>query len=174
MMMSLKSPSPSQPWQTAYLKKVLLPDALKMAISSIRSDGRTVVTINGSFDLLHAGHLHILFEASQEADCLIVALNSDASIQTNKGPSRPLIPLINRLQMVAALEFVDYVTSFEESDPRELLSVIRPNVHVNGEEYGSHCVEAGVVEQHGGRIHLVSRIQGFSTSQLIEEIKQCG
>jgi len=73
--------------------------------------------------------------------------------------------------MVAALQFVDYVTHFEETDPRLLLEKIKPDVHVNGSEYGEDCVEAQIVKKHGGRIHIVSLIPGLSTTQIIEKIK---
>ncbi len=75
--------------------------------------------------------------------------------------------------MVAALEFVDYVTWFEETDPSALLEKIKPDVHVNGAEYGADCIEAKVVEKHGGRLHLVDRIPSLATSTIIEKIKQC-
>lgn len=119
---------------------------------------------------MHAGHLHIIFEASQVADLLIVALNSDRSIQQYKSPLRPIVSLEYRLQMMAALEFVDYVTWFEETDPRQLLSVIKPDVHVNGAEYGENCIEAETVKAHGGKLHIVPLIPGLSTSQILKKI----
>lgn len=131
------------------------------------------MTINGSFDLLHAGHLAILFEASQQADVFIVALNTDASIKKYKSEDRPIVPLEGRIQMLTALEFVDYVTWFDETDPRDILAKIRPNVHVNGAEYGEHCIEAETVKSYGGRIHLVELVDGLSTTKLIEKIIAC-
>lgn len=123
--------------------------------------------------MLHAGHLYIIHQASLQADCLIVALNSDASIKRYKGLKRPIISLEYRLSMMAALEFVDYVTWFEEDDPRKILSLIRPQVHVNGAEYGESCIEADTVRQNGGRLHLVERIPSLATSEIIKAI-QCG
>jgi len=137
---------------------------------AMRHEGRTIATINGSFDLLHAGHLEILFEASLEADLLLVLLNSDASIKQYKGEDRPIIPLKYRQQMVAALEFVNFVSSFEEADPCAVLKKIRPNVHINGSEYGEDCIEAQVVKEGGGRLHLFGRIAGLSTSAILEKI----
>jgi bifunctional ADP-heptose synthase (sugar kinase/adenylyltransferase) len=87
---------------------------------------------------------------------------------------RPIIPLNYRLEMIAALEFVDYVTWFNETDPRALLDKIKPNVHVNGAEYGASCIEADIVQINGGRLHLVERIPSLATSTIIEKIKQCG
>ncbi len=124
--------------------------------------------------MLHAGHLYIIHQASLQADRLLVALNSDHSIRQYKSPDRPIVPLQYRLEMMAALEFVDFVTYFDETDPRVLLGKIKPDVHVNGAEYGVQCIEADVVRLQGGRLHLVDRIPSLSTSSIVEKIKQCG
>lgn len=153
-----------------FSQKWIDPAKLEEAAENLKKGGKTLATLNGSFDLLHAGHLHMIYEASLQADLLIVALNSDSSIKKYKSPLRPLVPLKDRLLMMAALEFVDYVTSFEETDPRQLLSKIKPHVHVNGAEYGESCIEAEVVKSHGGRLHLVQLIPGLSTSTLIKKI----
>jgi D-glycero-beta-D-manno-heptose 1-phosphate adenylyltransferase len=152
-------------------KKLIEPSDLEAKASSLRARGLTIASLNGSFDLLHAGHLYIIHEASKQADRLIVALNSDASIQKYKSPSRPIIPLSYRLEMMAALEFVDFVTWFEEPDPRAILNRLKPDVHVNGAEYGANCIEAETVLANGGRLHLVERIPTLSTSNIIERIK---
>lgn len=157
-------------WSTAYKRKLIPPEKLAEEVAEERALGNSIVTLNGSFDLLHAGHLQIIFEASQQGDKLIVALNSDRSIQQYKSPSRPIIPLEYRLQMMAALEWVDFVTWFEETDPRQLLSVIKPDVHVNGAEYGHNCLEAETVRSFGGRIHIVPLVPGLSTSQVLKKI----
>jgi rfaE bifunctional protein nucleotidyltransferase chain/domain len=98
-------------------------------------------------------------------------LNSDQSIKKYKSADRPIVPLEYRLELMSALEFVDYVTWFDETDPRELLGKIKPDVHVNGAEYGENCIEAQTVKEHGGKIHLVERIPNLATSALIEKIK---
>lgn len=159
-------------WSKAYHKKAIDPSCLKEKIQELRSKGEKITTLNGSFDLLHAGHLQIIFEASQAGGILIAALNSDSSIRQYKSPKRPIIPLEYRLQMMAALEFVDYVTWFEETDPRQLLAVIKPDIHVNGAEYGENCIEAEVVRSNGGKIHIVQLVPGLSTSMVIQKIKQ--
>lgn len=142
---------------------------------SLKKKGETIATLNGSFDLLHAGHLHMIYEASRQADLLIVLLNTDESIQKYKSPKRPIVPLSYRLQMMAALGFVAYVSCFNETDPRTVLEIICPDVHVNGSEYGANCIEADVVKSHGGRIHIVPLIAGLSTSNLIKKIlTTCG
>lgn len=160
-------------WQKAYKKKLLDPSSIEESVKELRQKGLTIVTLNGSFDLLHAGHLQIIYEASLQGDCLIVALNSDCSIKSYKGEDRPIIPLEYRLQMMAALEFVTFVTYFNESDPCALLKKISPDVHVNGSEYGNDCIEAAVVKQCGGRLYLVDRIGGLSTSKVIENAARC-
>ncbi|NGX62070.1 MAG: Bifunctional protein HldE [Chlamydiae bacterium] len=152
-------------------EKILSPDSLAFRLEKERNSGKTLATLNGSFDLLHAGHLYILFEASKQADLLLVAVNSDASVQAYKDPRRPIIPLQSRMEMLAALDFVDFVTWFDETDPRALLTKVAPDVHVNGQEYGEKCIEAATVREKGGRIHLVGRIPGLATSEIIQKIQ---
>ncbi len=166
MLPSLKSSS----LQEMVERKYISPDQLLLKVEKIRSQGFSIATLNGSFDLLHAGHLEIIYQASLQADVLIVGLNTDESIQAYKSPLRPIVSLEYRKQMMAALEYVDYVTWFSETDPREMLKKIRPDVHVNGSEYGAHCIEADVVKESGGRIHIVSLVPGLSTSQIIKKI----
>ena len=155
------------------IKKLIEPQHLEEKCAALRAQHLTIATLNGSFDLLHAGHLYIIYQASLQADRLILAINTDRSIQEYKNPQRPIIPLQYRLEMVAALEFVDYVTWFDETDPRLILQKIKPDVHVNGAEYGECCIEAEVVKTLGARLHLVDRIPSLATSSLIEKIKQC-
>lgn len=166
-----KSKTAPSAWMARFHEKQVHPDELSRLVKSLKSSGKTISTLNGSFDLLHAGHLHIIFEAAQQADVLIVALNSDASIQQYKSKDRPIITLAHRLQMMAAIECVDYVTWFEETDPRAILSVIQPNVHVNGSEYGYNCIEADTVKDHGGHIHIVPLVPNLSTSEIIKKIR---
>lgn len=158
-------------WLDEHQNKVIPRDEIAARSTQLKCEGYSIATINGSFDLLHAGHLQIIFEASQMADVLIVALNSDESIRKYKSVDRPIIPLNYRIQMMTALEFVDYVTWFEETDPCALLKEIQPKVHVNGAEYGHQCIEADIVRLGGGHIHSVELIPGLSTSQIINKIQ---
>jgi len=158
----------NSPWLD---RKLVRPEHLENWSQSMKEGNLKIATLNGSFDLLHAGHLHMIHLASLQADILIVALNSDSSIKAYKSPLRPIITLQNRLSMMAALEFVDFVTWFDETDPRDLLKKIAPHVHVNGAEYGSQCIEAEVVKEGGGQVHIVELIPGLSTSLIIEKIK---
>jgi D-beta-D-heptose 7-phosphate kinase / D-beta-D-heptose 1-phosphate adenosyltransferase len=145
--------------------------ALAPHADTLRAKGKKIVTLNGSFDVLHAGHLYILNEARRQGDVLIVGLNSDASVQSYKGPNRPLVPEAARAEMLLALRMVDYVHIFNESDPIAFLTEVKPDVHVNGSEYGEECIEAPTVRRSGGKIHIVNRIPGLSTSGLIEGLQ---
>ena len=154
-------------------EKLILPEELGKWAANLRLQNKTIATLNGSFDLLHAGHLFIIHEASKQADVLIVALNSDSSIQKYKGEKRPIIGLQDRLEMMAAIQFVDYVTYFDEVDPRELLKKIKPDVHVNGAEYGANCIEAEILKSLGAKLHLCPRMDGLATSAIIQKIQAC-
>jgi D-beta-D-heptose 7-phosphate kinase/D-beta-D-heptose 1-phosphate adenosyltransferase len=145
--------------------------ALAQLATTLRAKGKRIVTINGSFDILHNGHLHILNEARQQGDVLIVGLNSDASVKSYKGPTRPIVSERPRAEMLLALRMVDYVHIFDESDPVAFLKEINPDVHVNGSEYGENCIEGETVRRGGGEIHLVNRIPGLSTSHLVDVLQ---
>lgn len=164
--------SPPALWSSDYKKKVIPPAELAGWAEGIKAQKRKITTLNGSFDLLHAGHLQIIYEASQVGDVLIVALNTDHSIRQYKSPTRPIIPLEYRLQMMAALGFVDYVTWFDETTPCHILSLIKPDIHVNGIEYGHNCIEAETIHRHGGKMHIVQLIPGLSTSSIITKIRE--
>ena len=163
----------SDGWDRAHRDKLIEPAALEAQVAALRAQDKSIATLNGSFDLLHAGHLHILYEASKQADVLIVALNSDASIQAYKSPLRPIITLPYRLQLMAAIGFVDYVTWFEETDPCALLRRIQPDVHVNGTEYGADCIEATTLRELGTTLHLVPLIPGLSTTAVLSKVRTC-
>jgi len=154
----------------SFLKKWIDPLTIEEKVTELKREGKSIATLNGSFDLLHVGHLYILGEAAKQADILIVALNSDHSVREYKGCSRPIITLQDRLKMMAALECVDYVTAFDEKDPIEILHKIKPDIHVNGVEYRENCIEAECVKKNGGRLHFVGRAPGLSTSSLIKKI----
>jgi D-beta-D-heptose 7-phosphate kinase/D-beta-D-heptose 1-phosphate adenosyltransferase len=145
--------------------------SLRALAATLRAKGKRLVTVNGSFDVLHAGHLYILNEARSQGDVLIVGLNNDASVRSYKGPTRPIIPERRRAEMLLALRVVDYVHIFDEPDPTAFLSELNPDVHVNGAEYGEHCIERDVVVLNGGRLHLVDRIPSLSTSAVVKQLE---
>jgi rfaE bifunctional protein nucleotidyltransferase chain/domain len=113
----------------------------------------------------------VLNEARQLGDVLIVGLNSDESVKSYKGPSRPVVPERGRAEMLLALRMVDYVHIFEESNPIAFLKEVNPDVHVNSSEYGEDCIESATVRRGGGIVHIVGRIPGLSTSGLIDDLQ---
>lgn len=158
-------------WPSFCRNKIVDPSQIGTVVSFLKAKDLTIATLNGSFDLLHAGHLHMIHEAKKQADILFMALNSDSSIKAYKSPKRPIVPLEYRLQMISGLEDVDYVTWFEEINPLQVLSRIKPHVHVNGSEYGENCIEADVVKEGGGKIHIVNLVEGLSTTNIVNKIK---
>jgi len=135
----------------------------------VRSQGGTVVATGGCFDLLHAGHVRALEAARALGDCLIVCLNSDASVRRVKGPDRPLVPQDERAGVLAALRCVDAVTVFDEDDPRAVLRELRPHVWAKGGDYAiAELPEAATLTEWGGRAVVVPYVAGRSTTGLIE------
>jgi D-beta-D-heptose 7-phosphate kinase / D-beta-D-heptose 1-phosphate adenosyltransferase len=145
--------------------------ALSQLAATLRAKGKRIVTTNGSFDLLHNGHLYLLNEARQRGDVLIVGLNSDTSVRSYKGPNRPIVTERRRAEMLLALRMVDYVHIFDEPNPIAFLKELNPDVHVNSAEYGEECIESATVKRGGGTVHLVNRIPGISTSRLIDDAR---
>ncbi|MDZ4296386.1 MAG: HAD-IIIA family hydrolase [Patescibacteria group bacterium] len=140
-------------------------------VKALRRQGKRIVTFNGSFDVLHVGHVRALAEARRQGDVLMVLLNSDSSVRSYKGPQRPLVPEGERAELLAALEAVDYVVLFDEINPRKLLAKITPHIHCNGADWGKDCIERNVVEEGGGsRIHVLRWSKARSTSALVERI----
>lgn len=168
----MKLKDPRHAWLLKVDQKVIPPPSLETTVQNIREKKQSIVTINGSFDLLHPGHLYMLYEASKQADYLIVGLNTDLSIQNYKSKKRPLIPLKYRIEHLCALECVSYVTWFDETDSLEFIKKVKPDVHANGEEYGTSCIEAPLLKKIHTRLHLIPRAPGtyFATSSLIEKI----
>lgn len=137
-----------------------------------RQQRRKVVFTNGCFDLVHRGHIHVLRQAKAAGDLLIVGLNSDRSVTTIKGPGRPVMDEANRVELIAALEMVDYVVVFDDSDPYKLIEALKPDVLAKGGDWKmSEVVGADVVERGGGRVVLIPYLEGFSTTKIIERIR---
>jgi len=136
----------------------------------VRAQGGTVVATGGCFDLLHAGHVRTLAAARALGDCLVVCLNSDASVRRLKGPDRPLVEEADRAAVIGALACVDAVAIFEEDDPREVLRALRPHIWAKGGDYAvSDLPEEPVLAQWGGQAVIVPYVAGKSTTRLIEE-----
>jgi D-glycero-D-manno-heptose 1,7-bisphosphate phosphatase len=135
----------------------------------VREQEKRIVTLNGSFDILHEGHIKIIREAKAQGDILLVALNSDSSVRKNKGEERPFNSEDKRALMMSAFPEVNAVTIFSDPTPIELLEDIRPSVHVNGSDYGVECIEAPIVRKYGGRIHIVELIPELSSTKMVNE-----
>jgi len=150
--------------------KIVSTDELVKRAASWRGQNQTIAFTNGVFDLLHRGHIYSLETAAGFADRLVVGVNSDKSAQTlDKGSGRPYISELDRTILVAALTVVDLVVLFSEETPYELLSVLKPDVLVKGDDYQ---IEEVVGREFAGRIELISRIEGMSTTELIEKIRR--
>lgn len=136
-----------------------------------KREGKTVVSSNGCFDILHVGHVRNLTQARSLGDVLIVGVNSDASVRANKGSKRPVIPAQERVEVIAALSCVDYVCMFEAKTSRPFLKKIRPNIHVKGSDRKIEEVpERKMIEEMGGKIVLVPHTGRHSTTGIIEKI----
>jgi rfaE bifunctional protein nucleotidyltransferase chain/domain len=157
----------------AFAAPVLDLDAALAWRETLRAAGRSVVSTNGVFDLLHAGHVAYLAWARAQGDALIVLVNTDESVRLlGKGPDRPLIPFSDRARVVAALRSVDAVVGFRQRTPETALERIRPDVHVKSAQYRvEELPERYVVETHGGRIVLAPHQSGHSTTDLVAVIR---
>ena len=132
-----------------------------------------IVFTNGCFDILHRGHITYLAQARQLGDLLVVGLNSDASVRRLKGPERPVNDEQSRALLLAALEMVDYVVLFEEDTPYNLILKVKPDLLVKGGDYDIHnIVGADFVRQRGGEVRTIPFVQGFSSSSIIDHLKQ--
>jgi rfaE bifunctional protein nucleotidyltransferase chain/domain len=137
----------------------------------LKRRGKKVVFTNGCFDLLHAGHIRLFREAAKMGDCLIVALNSDASVRRLKGPNRPIFPLPERFEILSAIEDIDYLVSFPEATPRRIIADLLPDVLVKGGDWGpDEIVGRAEVEATGGRVVRVRFVEGHSSSSIIRRI----
>jgi rfaE bifunctional protein nucleotidyltransferase chain/domain len=155
------------------LGEVLGLEEVRGRVGDLRRQGKRVSFANGHFDLLHVGHLRYLQAAREQADALIVAVNADASVSRLKGPGRPIVPVRERAELVAALAPVDYVLIFEGDTPAPLLEVLEPDVHCKGTDYGSpeQVPEYETVQAYGGRTVLVGDPKDHATRDLIARAK---
>jgi D-beta-D-heptose 7-phosphate kinase/D-beta-D-heptose 1-phosphate adenosyltransferase len=160
---------------TSSSDKIIDLDTIVRRTEEYRKTGRTIVFTNGCFDILHMGHITYLNEARGHGDVLIVGVNTDASIRRLKGPSRPIIPEIERSHVLASLECVDHVVLFDEDTPLELIQSIRPDILVKGADYTrEQVVGHDIVESYGGEVRLIPVVGSLSTSAIIDRIKKSG
>ena len=136
---------------------------------------RRVVFTNGCFDLLHPGHIQALEQARELGDALVVGINSDASVRQLKGPGRPILPELERAEILAALECVDAVVIFNELTPREIIAVILPDILVKGGDWpGDQIIGREEVEAAGGRVVSVPVVPGYSTTAILTRMRAAG
>ena len=151
--------------------EILDRNTLATRVQQDRARGLTIALANGAFDLIHAGHVRYLEGAKREADRLVVAINSDRSVRGLKGPSRPILPEADRVELVAALRAVDYVVSFDEPSVAPLLELLKPDVHCKGTDYTVDTVpERETVRAYGGRIAIVGDPKDHSTTDLLSRL----
>lgn len=147
--------------------------SLKRQVESWQARGERVVFTNGCFDILHAGHVTYLEQASQEGDRLVVGLNTDRSVQTLKGEPRPIVPEEQRARVLASLESIDAVVLFNENTPASVIEELKPDVLVKGADYNkSEVVGASAVESWGGRVELVPLVDGVSTTRILDRVRR--
>jgi D-beta-D-heptose 7-phosphate kinase/D-beta-D-heptose 1-phosphate adenosyltransferase len=152
--------------------RILEKDELIRQVSRWRLAGKSVCFTNGAFDMLHPGHLQSLSLAAAEADCLVVAVNSDASVKRLKGDDRPVLDQYSRAMLLASLVIVDAVIIFEEDTPIDLITAILPNVLAKGGDYKEDQIAgAKEVRAAGGRVFIHPLVEGWSTTQIIGRMK---
>ena len=144
---------------------------LTQLVDELRNQGKTVVLTNGCFDLLHVGHIRCLREAKRQGDVLIVAVNSDESMRKLKRAGRPVMSEEERIEILEALECIDYLTLFPEDRVDRLILMLKPDVHAKGTDYTDETVpERDTVLSYGGRVAIVGDVKSHSTTELIRAI----
>lgn len=146
---------------------------IRALIDKLHNDGKTVVATNGCFDILHAGHVRYLEKTKSFADISIVLLNSDKSVKSIKGPTRPINNENDRAEVLGALRSVDYVVLFDEDSPRNLLDEMKPDVYTKGADYTMETLpEADIMKKNRTRVEFIEFVQGKSTTGIIEEVNK--
>jgi rfaE bifunctional protein nucleotidyltransferase chain/domain len=150
-----------------------LEDALRL-VESWQAAGERVVFTNGVFDIVHLGHVDYLEKARGRGDRLVLGLNTDDSVRRlAKGPNRPVVPQYARARMVAAFQFVDAVILFDDDTPLRLIEALKPDILVKGDDYSvPTIVGADFVLHRGGRVETIPLVPGYSTTKLIQKIKE--
>ena len=153
--------------------QVLRRDKIAEFVSTLQKSGKTVVATNGCFDILHVGHVRYLEKTKSFADYMIVLLNSDKSVRSIKGESRPINNEDDRAEILCALKCVDYVVMFDEDSPRDLLDEIKPDVYTKGADYTLATLpEADIMLKNGTRVEFIEFVQGKSTTNTIKKMKE--
>ena len=146
-------------------------EVISKNVRKAQQSGKKIVFTNGCFDILHAGHLDLLQRARDLGDVLVVAINTDASVQRMKGPNRPIMPEQERAELVAGLSMVDFVCTFDEDTPLEAILKLHPDVLVKGADWGiNDIVGRAEVEGWGGKVLSLPLIEGSSTTGIVERV----
>ena len=152
--------------------KILDRPLAKKLVEQWKNAGEEVVFTNGCFDILHLGHVDYLEKAKAKGDRLVVAVNEDQSVKKLKGENRPVNDEYSRARLIASLEFVDAVTLFGEDTPFELIEELLPDILVKGNDYSiSNIVGADIVLEHGGKVETIDLVEGYSTTNIVEKIR---
>jgi len=156
------------------MEKFFIPDVLSETLRLKQKQGKKIVFTNGCFDLLHIGHIHYLQSARDLGDLLVVAVNSDESVRSlNKDQGRPINPVNQRMEVLAALACVDYIVRFDESTPLHIIETLQPDILVKGGDWTiDRIVGKDSVEKQGGIVTSIPLIPGVSTSLIIERIQK--
>ena len=155
------------------MNKILERETLRNKLEELRNKGKKIAFTNGCFDILHVGHVRYLREAKKTADVLVLALNSDSSVRSIKGEKRPLMNEKERAEILAALEFIDFVTIFPELTPLELINYLKPDILIKGGDWPEEkVVGREEVKKWGGRVAIIPEIEGKSTTNIVEKIKK--
>lgn len=144
---------------------------LKRIITSLQNKGKKIVFTNGCFDILHYGHVMYLEKAKAKGDILIVAVNSDSSVQRLKGKNRPIINEFDRLRIIAGLSSVDYVTTFQQDTPFEVIKKLKPDILIKGSDWNKeNIVGADFIKGYGGNVYTIKLAYDRSTTSIIKKI----
>ncbi|UCB50767.1 MAG: D-glycero-beta-D-manno-heptose 1-phosphate adenylyltransferase [Deltaproteobacteria bacterium] len=156
-----------------YRSKIKSLEKAKKEIDRLKSERKRVVFTNGCFDILHPGHTRYLHAARQLGDHLVVAVNSDKSVRAIKGEGRPILSQDARMELLAALSFVDTVVIFEEDNPLKVIRYLTPNILVKGGDWKEEeIIGAHVVKNKGGEVVRIPYISGFSTTEILKKVKK--
>ncbi len=153
--------------------KIVSLERLKTIVAGLKENGKKVISTSGCFDILHAGHVTYLEEAKTKGDILIVLLNSDSSVRTLKGEKRPIVSEMERAIVIAGLACVDYVCIFDDKTPCAIIEKIQPDIVIKGGDYnGKWIPEMDSVKTYGGSVAYVSVVDGLSTTNIVDKIKE--
>ena len=153
------------------MHKILNRKILKDKLEALRKEGKKIAFTNGCFDILHVGHVRYLKEAKKTADILVLALNSDASVRSIKGLKRPFVSEEERAEVLAALEYIDFVTIFHELTPLELICYLKPDILIKGGDWPEDkVVGRDEIKKWGGHVTIIPEVAGKSTTNIVDKI----